>query len=95
MRKDWFYRCRKEITQYLNESNWKEYSRHSICRFRATAHADAVASMSQLKKYGGWKSSAVAEEYHANSLAFKINKANTTFKSINGNDDDHNHDHNH
>ena len=93
--KDWFYRYPKDIAKWLNKPNWKSYSGHSICRFGSTVYADAGASILQLKKYGGWKSNKVVEEYYANSSSNKIATAKTISDSINSMDHNHNRNHNH
>ena len=98
--KDWFYHYPKDIAKWLNKPNWKQYSGHSICIFGATVYADSGASILKLKKFGGWKSSTVAEEYYSNSRNNKIEAARIISRSINeienkDNNDNHNHNHNH
>ena len=88
MGRHWFYYYPKDIAKFLKKPNWEKYAGHSICRTGATVYADCGVSMSQLKKYGGWKSNAVAEQYHTNSLVLKIDTANTITSSINGDDND-------
>ena len=95
--KDWFYSYPKDIAKWLNKPNWNKYSGHSICRFGSTVYADSGASLLKLKKFGGWKSNKVAEEYYANSKANKLETARTISQCMNLNDkdmDNHNHNHN-
>ena len=51
------------IATYLNLSNPLLYTGHCICRSSATMLANTGADMTTNKRFGGWKSTSVAEGY--------------------------------
>lgn len=67
-----FGRMGKEIATYLKLPNPEKYTGHALRRSSATLVANAGASMTTLKRHGGWKSASVAEGYIANSERNKM-----------------------
>lgn len=61
----------KIIAEYLKLKNPEMYTGHCFRRSSATLLADSGASMSMLKRHGGWKSNVVAEGYVEDSIANK------------------------
>jgi integrase len=61
----------KKIAIYLGLPNASEYTGHCLRRSSASLLAEAGASMSMLKRHGGWRSTSVAEGYIESSLENK------------------------
>lgn len=59
------------IAKYLGLSDPEKYTGHCMRRTSATLLAEAGASMTTLKRHGGWKSTSVAEGYLEDSLSSK------------------------
>ena len=74
--RSWFLKYPKTMARWLGKENPDSYSGHSICHTGATIQANAGATISELKRYGHWKSSAVADSYVENSHALKEKTAN-------------------
>ena len=81
----WFYSYPRAIAKYLNIENWFQYSGHSICRTGTTLFANSGASVMQIKKYGCWKSSTVAERYFADSIVNKKHASKAITDAVFGN----------
>lgn len=73
----------KTIAEYLQLINPEKYTGHCLRRSSATLYADGGATMTALKRHGGWKSACVAEGYIAESKKTKIDAANKILKQIN------------
>lgn len=58
----------KSIAAFLGKADPKLYSGHSFRRTSATLLVDAGADITELKRHGGWKSTAVAEGYLGDSI---------------------------
>lgn len=69
--KNKFANMPRQIATYLNLPNMDLYTGHSFRRTSATLLADSGASISTLKRHGGWKSSTVAEGYVEDSVENK------------------------
>lgn len=78
-----FAKIPSDIATFLNLENAKNYSGHSFRRTSATLLANSGVDVLALKRHGGWKSSAVAESYVAESLTNKIQVANKIFNISN------------
>lgn len=61
----------RKIAEFLGLKNPETYTGHSLRRTGSTLLADSGADTSVLKRFGGWKSSSVAERYVQDSLAAK------------------------
>lgn len=61
----------KKIAQYLKLDNPELYTGHCFRRTSATVLADSGASLTTLKRHGGWKSNQVAEGYIEDSVENK------------------------
>lgn len=61
----------KEIATYLELPDANSYTGHTFRRTSATLLTNGGASMTTLKRHGGWKSSNVAEGYIADSIQNK------------------------
>lgn len=61
----------KKIAGYLGLADCALYTGHSFRRSSATILADSGASMTTLKRHGGWKSAQVAEGYIEDSMVKK------------------------
>ncbi|KAJ8667893.1 hypothetical protein QAD02_009556 [Eretmocerus hayati] len=61
----------QKVAKYLNLKNPERYTGHAFRRTSATFLADAGASLTTLKRHGGWRSDATAEAYIADSRANK------------------------
>lgn len=61
----------KKIAAFLGKQNADLYSGHSFRRTSAILLADAGADITELKRHGGWKSTAVAEGYLGDSVGNK------------------------
>lgn len=72
----------KEIAIFLNLPNANLYTGHCFRRSSATLLVDAGGDITTLKRHGGWKSTAVAENYIDNSVQSKINISNQILHSI-------------
>lgn len=59
------------IAKYLGLSDPDKYTGHCLRRTSATLLAEAGASMTVLKRHGGWKSTSVAEGYLEDSISSK------------------------
>ncbi len=57
-----------------------------MCKTGATIYANSGATVLQLKKYGNWKSSSVAERYYTESLSNKRNTSDAITSGIHGYD---------
>lgn len=66
----------KVIAEYLNLKDPHLYTGHCFRRSSASILADCGASMSTIKRFGGWKSTVVAEGYIESSLGNKCRVAN-------------------
>lgn len=60
-----------QIAAYLKLKNPEEYTGHSFRRSSATILADSGEGISNVKRLGGWKSTAVAESYIEESMTQK------------------------
>lgn len=69
--KNTFGKIPSKVAEWLGLDNPKAYTGHCGRRTSATLVADAGASMTTLKRHGGWKSSSVAEGYLADSMLQK------------------------
>lgn len=63
------------IAKYLNLSNPELYTGHCIRRSSATMLANTGADMTTIKRFGGWKSTTVAEGYIETSTENRMNIA--------------------
>ncbi|KAJ8669364.1 hypothetical protein QAD02_000623 [Eretmocerus hayati] len=61
----------QKVADWLGLDNSYLYTGHSFRRTSATLLANAGASITELKRHGGWKSPAVAEGYVADSIGNK------------------------
>ncbi|KAJ8685521.1 hypothetical protein QAD02_021314 [Eretmocerus hayati] len=77
----------KRIATWLGLENPEEYTGHSFRRTSATLLANAGASMTTMKRHGGWNSSTTAEGYIADSIANKRKICNQITSSIVDEDD--------
>ena len=59
------------IAKYLKLPNPENYTGHCLCRTSATVFVNAGADITKLKRFGGWKSTAVAEKYIDDSIENK------------------------
>lgn len=66
----------KKIAAFLKLENAHGFTGHCFRRTSATLLANTGGDILQLKKLGGWKSSAVAEGYVENSLHGQVKIAN-------------------
>ncbi len=69
--KNTFGKIPSKIASYLKLPDPSSFTGHCLRRTSATALADAGATMTNLKRHGGWKSSTVAEGYLADSIELK------------------------
>ncbi|XP_074030226.1 uncharacterized protein [Leptinotarsa decemlineata] len=69
--KNMFGKIPSKIAMYLGLPNSSSYTGHCLRRTSATALANAGATMTNLKRYGGWKSSTVAEGYLEDSIELR------------------------
>nr|XP_023029625.1 uncharacterized protein LOC111517651 [Leptinotarsa decemlineata] len=69
--KNMFGKIPSKIAMYLGLPNSSSYTRHCLRRTSATALANAGATMTNLKRHGGWKSSTVAEGYLEDSIELR------------------------
>ncbi|KAL7286454.1 hypothetical protein TKK_0019400 [Trichogramma kaykai] len=70
------------IAKFLNLSDSDLYTGHSFRRTSATLLVEAGGDITNVKKLGGWKSTAVAESYIENSLLHKQNIAQRICDSV-------------
>lgn len=63
------------IAKFLDLSSPESYTGHSFRRTSATLLANTGADILKLKRHGGWKSSAIAEGYVAESIQNKLEVA--------------------
>lgn len=75
-----------KIAEWLNLSEPKLYTGHSFRRTSATLLADAGASITTLKRHGGWRSAQTAEGYVEDSINNKRKICQTITKTFNAND---------
>lgn len=66
-----FGKMPSEIAAYLGLANPELYTGHSFRRSSATILADSGEGITNIKRHGGWKSTAVAEGYLEDSLENK------------------------
>ncbi|XP_074038703.1 uncharacterized protein [Leptinotarsa decemlineata] len=69
--KNMFGKIPSKIAMYLGLPNSFSYTGHCLRRTSATALANAGATMTNLKRHGGWKSSTVAEGYLEDSIELR------------------------
>lgn len=69
--KNTFGKIPSKIAGFLGLVNPKLYTGHCLRRTSATALVNAGASMTTLKRHGGWRSTTVAEGYLADSIELK------------------------
>ncbi|KAJ3666187.1 hypothetical protein Zmor_001640 [Zophobas morio] len=69
--KNTFGKIPSKVAEWLGLDNTKAYTGHCGRRTSATLMPDAGASMTTLKRHGGWRSSSVAEGCLANSMLQK------------------------
>lgn len=69
--KNTFGKIPSHIAKYLGLSDADKFTGHCLRRTSATLLAEAGASMTTLKRHGGWKSSSVAEGYLEDSISSK------------------------
>ncbi|XP_074025424.1 uncharacterized protein [Leptinotarsa decemlineata] len=69
--KNMFGKIPSKIAMYLGLPNSSSYTGHCLRRTSATALANAGATMTNLKKHGGWKISTVAEGYLEDSIELR------------------------
>ena len=74
------------ITNYLGLEDPNSYTGHAFRRTSATLLVNTGADSLALKRHGGWKSTAVAEDYVENCLKIKIEFANKILHSSNRNE---------
>lgn len=67
--KNMFGKIPSIIAKYLGLSEAHKYTGHCLRRTSATLLADAGATMTMLKRHGGWKSTTVAEGYLEDSIS--------------------------
>lgn len=79
--KNTFYRMPSIIARFLNLPNPELYTGHAFRRTSATLLANTGADILSLKRHGGWKSSAIAESYVADSIHQKLDTANKILNS--------------
>ncbi|XP_074034359.1 uncharacterized protein [Leptinotarsa decemlineata] len=69
--KNMFGKIPSKMAMYLGLPNSSSYTGHCLRRTSATALANAGATMTNLKRHGGWKSSTVAEGYLEDSIELR------------------------
>ncbi|KAJ8914384.1 hypothetical protein NQ315_017474 [Exocentrus adspersus] len=69
--KNTFEKIPSIIAKYLGLSDPDKYTGHCMRRTSSTLLAEAGASMTTLKRHGGWKSTSVAEGYLEDSISSK------------------------
>lgn len=72
----------KKIAAFLNLPDTQLYTGHSLRRSSTTILSDTGANLTEIKQHGGWKSSAVAEQYIEDSLNNKIKRGQKIFQSL-------------
>lgn len=72
----------KEIAEFLNLPNPKQYTGHSFRRTSTTLLSNSGANMQSIQDHGGWKSTTVAKKYCADSDMEKFKRARAITKSI-------------
>lgn len=75
----------KEIATFLGIENPGRYTGHCLRRSSATLYADGGATMTALKRHGGWRSASTVEGYIADSDKNKLEAARKIFGQINPN----------
>ena len=79
----------KTIAEYLQLKNPEKYTGHCLRRSSATLYADGGASMTALKRHGGWKSASV-KQINSNlypSISTTVNNVSSETFSITNNND--------
>lgn len=71
-----FGKIPNKIAEFLKLANPELYTGHCLRRSSATLLVDGGASITNLKRHGGWKSANIAEGYVENSIQNKIDIAN-------------------
>lgn len=71
-----------QIATYLGLPDAKTYTGHCFRRTSATILVDAGGDLLDLKRHGGWQSSAVAEGYVDNSMTSKANNSTKITSAI-------------
>lgn len=71
----------KKIAEFLNLEEPAKYTGHTFRRSAATMLVENGGDLLTLKKFGGWKSSAVAEQYVEESISKKIKISKQLFNS--------------
>lgn len=84
--KNTFAKMPYKIAQYLGLPNPTSYTGHAFRRTSATLLANCGASMTTLKRHGGWKSSTVAEGYIAESMENKAKTGKIIFHTVSSSD---------
>jgi len=69
--KSWFSNLPTRVANFLKKPNAERFTGHSIRRTAATLLADSGESLTNLKRFGRWKSTSVAEGYIDDSLCVK------------------------
>lgn len=77
-----------QIATYLGLPDAKTYTGHCFRRTSATILVDAGGDLLDLKRHGGWQSSAVAEGYVDNSMSSKAKNSTKITSAIAGNSKD-------
>ena len=65
----------RRIAEFLGLENAKMYTSHAFRRSAATWVADSGVDLINLKRFGGWKSDSVAQNYIAESITVKTDLA--------------------
>lgn len=71
----------KKIAEFLKLENPENFTGHTFRRSSATMLADNGGDLLTLKQFGGWRSSAVAEQYVEESVSKKIKISKQLFQS--------------
>lgn len=72
----------KQIATYLNLKNPELYTGHCFRRSSATILVDAGGDITTLKRFGGWRSTTVAESYIDESITNKMQVANNILRAV-------------
>lgn len=73
----------KDVARFLDLPEPSSYTGHSYRRTATTLAANAGFSITELKRFGGWKSDRVCEGYIQNSLSYKRHVAKRMSDIIN------------
>lgn len=74
----------QEIAAFLKLPCPESYTGHCFRRTSATLLADSGATITTLKRHGGWKSDTVAEGYIAESVENKVKTGNVIASAVLG-----------